>query len=122
MNAIPFYALVEVLGGVAAACAKLLHSMGKMAKETGHRDGTVYGTARGATRGFVTHHLRLISLAAVSGTALAMQRDARAIKSRLADHHPTFADFIPADPHAACTAPGLRDLPAATRARTVEAE
>jgi len=35
-----------------------------------HRPGTVYGTSRTATTSFFTHHLRLISLAAVIGAAL----------------------------------------------------
>ena len=35
-----------------------------------HCDRTVYGASRTATTSFFTHHLRLISLAAVIGAAL----------------------------------------------------
>jgi hypothetical protein len=46
-----------------------------------HRPGTVYGTSRTATTSFFTHHLRLISLAAVIGAALPVAIWAKSRKS-----------------------------------------
>ena len=47
------------------SCFKFTHTFAE-----GCTDRTVYGTSRTATTSFFTHHLRLISLAAVIGAAL----------------------------------------------------
>ena len=62
----------------------------------GHADRTVYGKARDATKSFFTHHLRLISLAANVGAAMAVTRWAKAAKSQLV-RDVTLADFMPTD-------------------------
>ena len=55
--------ICETLGGVNRDAYRTLYRLHKLATTEGHRDGTVYGTARTATRSFHAHHLRLISLA-----------------------------------------------------------
>ena len=51
-------------------------------------DRTVYGTSRTATTSFFTHHLRLISLAAVIGAALPVAIWAKSRKSHLLSSAP----------------------------------
>ena len=53
----------ETLGGIASSAVLALRRLHTIASPDTHRDGTVYGLARSATRSFHTHHLRLISLA-----------------------------------------------------------
>ena len=57
-------------------------------------DRTVYGAARTATTSFFTHHLRLISLAAVIGAALPVAIWAKARKSHLLSGAP-LAGLLP---------------------------
>ena len=53
------------------------------ARVEGCLDRTVYGASRTATTSFFTHHLRLISLAAVIGAALPVAIWAKSRKSHL---------------------------------------
>jgi hypothetical protein len=55
---------------------------------------TVYGTSRTATTSFFTHHLRLISLAAVIGAALPVAIWAKSRKSHLLSGAP-LAGLLP---------------------------
>ena len=55
--------ITETLGGIASSAVLALRRLHTTASPETHRDGTVYGLARSATRSFHTHHLRLISLA-----------------------------------------------------------
>ena len=57
-------------------------------------DRTVYGTSRTATTSFFTHHLRLISLAAVIGAALPVAIWAKSRKSHLLSGAP-LAGLLP---------------------------
>ena len=52
----------------------------------GHRDGTAYGTAATATRDFVTHHMRALSLSVATSVGESMIEWASCLKSRLAEH------------------------------------
>ena len=51
-------------------CKPREHAWHAETRAEGCTDRTVYGTSRTATTSFFTHHLRLISLAAVIGAAL----------------------------------------------------
>ena len=51
---------------------------------TGHRDGTVYGASRAATRSFFTHHKRMLSLAIAASVAESIAHYNSAVKSQLA--------------------------------------
>jgi hypothetical protein len=48
----------------------MLYAWHAETRTEGCTDRTIYGTSRTATTSFFTHHLRLISLAAVIGAAL----------------------------------------------------
>jgi hypothetical protein len=66
------------------------------AEPEGCIDRTVYGTSRTATTSFFTHHLRLISLAAVIGAALPVAIWAKSRKSHLLSGAP-LAGLLPVD-------------------------
>ena len=55
------------------------------AAEPGHRDGTVYGTSRLATKSFYAHHLRTISRVTAVEVAKAIERLAAAVRSHLVE-------------------------------------
>ena len=55
------------------------------AAESGHRDGTVYGTSRLATKSFYAHHLRAISRVTAVEVAKAIERLAAAVRSHLVE-------------------------------------
>ena len=59
----------ETTGALAPGSMRTLTRLNTLAKTTGHRDGTVYGVARSATRSFLAHHLRLIANSIVSTNA-----------------------------------------------------
>ena len=58
-----------------------LHARSRM---TGHRDGTVYGSSRSATRSFYTHHVRMLSQAIAISVGESIANYSCAAKSRLA--------------------------------------
>ena len=62
---------------------RTLYRLHGLATTEGHRDGTVYGTARTATRSFHAHHLRLISLAINVATAELISAGASVLAGRL---------------------------------------
>ena len=64
------------------------------ARVEGCLDRTVYGASRTATTSFFTHHLRLISLAAVIGAALPVAIWAKSRKSHLLSGAP-LAGLLP---------------------------
>ena len=86
--------LVETTGAVHPDAVGMLHAWHNESRIEGHADRTVYGTARTATSSYFKHHLRLISLAAVVGTALPIMRWAKAAKSQLI-RDVTLTDFLP---------------------------
>ena len=88
--------LVETTGAVHPDAVGMLNAWHNETRIEGHADRTVYGTARDATKSFFTHHLRLISLAANVGAAMAVTRWAKAAKSKLM-RDVTLADFMPID-------------------------
>ena len=61
----------------------MLYGWHAEARVEGCLDRTVYGASRTATTSFFTHHLRLISLAAVIGAALPVAIWAKSRKSHL---------------------------------------
>ena len=73
--------VAEVTGALDATVAALLRLLGSRAKIKGHRDGTVYGASRMATRDFATHHMRVLSLAIASSVGESIVHHARSIKS-----------------------------------------
>ena len=62
--------VVETTGAVHPDAIGMLYAWHTEARVEGCFDRTVYGASRTATTSFFTHHLRLISLAAVIGAAL----------------------------------------------------
>jgi hypothetical protein len=60
----------------------MLYAWHAEARAEGCIDRTVYGASRTATTSLFTHHLRLISLAAVIGAALPVAVWAKARKSK----------------------------------------
>ena len=86
--------LVETTGAVHPDAVGMLHAWHNESRIEGHADRTVYGKARTATSSYFKHHLRLISLAAVIGTALPTLRWAKAAKSQLV-RDVTLIDFLP---------------------------
>ena len=62
--------VVETTGAVHPDAIGMLYGWHAEAHVEGCLDRTVYGASRTATTSFFTHHLRLISLAAVIGAAL----------------------------------------------------
>jgi hypothetical protein len=87
--------LVETTGAVHLDTVGLLCAWHNEARTEGHSDRTVYGRSRTATKSFFTHHVRLISLAAVIGAAVPIIKWAKAAKSRLTGSA-VLADFMPA--------------------------
>ena len=75
--------ICETLGGVNRDAYHTLYRLHGLATTEGHRDGTVYGTARTATRSFHAHHLRLISLAINVATAELISAGASVLAGRL---------------------------------------
>ena len=65
---------METSGAVGWRGVRLLRALARKAKRPGHRDGTVYGTARSATSSFFTHHLSAIAAAVALADALARSR------------------------------------------------
>ena len=58
---------------------RLLRRLAKAAHTTGHRDGTVYGTSRAATRSFFAHHVAAIASAVVFADALVLENEAASL-------------------------------------------
>ena len=57
-------------------CEGFTHEFHAHQQTEGHRDGTVYGTARTSTTSFFTHHLCAISRAIVTADALTLTKTA----------------------------------------------
>ena len=70
--------VTETLGGISARGIQFLHYLSQLAATEGHRDGTVYGTARTSTTSFFIHHLSAISRAIVTADALTLTKAAAA--------------------------------------------
>ena len=51
--------VAEVTGALDSSVHALLGRLHARSRVTGHRDGTVYGSSRSATRSFYTHHVRM---------------------------------------------------------------
>ena len=75
--------VVETTGAVHPDAIGMLYAWHTEARVEGCFDRTVYGASRTATTSFFTHHLRLISLAAVIGAALPVAIWAKSRKSHL---------------------------------------
>ena len=65
---------METSGAVGWRGVRLLRTLAKKAKRPGHRDGTIYGTARSATSSFFTHHLSAIAAAVALADAPSRSR------------------------------------------------
>ena len=68
--------ITDPLGSVAAHGVRFLRTLSRLAQQTGHRDGTVYGTARTSTTSFFVHHLSALSRALVKADALTLMNAA----------------------------------------------
>ena len=75
--------VIETTGAVHPDAVGMLYAWHAETRAEGCIDRTVYGTSRTATTSFFTHHLRLISLAAVIGAALPVAIWAKSRKSHL---------------------------------------
>ena len=69
---------METSGAVGWRGVRLLRALARKAKRPGHRDGTIYGTARSATSSFFTHHLSAIAAAVALADALTLEATAAA--------------------------------------------
>ena len=86
--------IVRVTGAVHPDAIGMLYGWHAEARVEGCLDRTVYGASRTATTSFFTHHLRLISLAAVIGAALPVAIWAKSRKSHLLSGAP-LAGLLP---------------------------
>ena len=86
--------VVETTGAVHPDAIGMLYGWHAEARVEGCLDRTVYGASRTATTSFFTHHLRLISLAAVIGAALPVAIWAKSRKSHLLSGAP-LAGLLP---------------------------
>ena len=62
------------------------------AEVKGHRDDTVYGASRMATRDLATHHMRVLSLVIASSVGESVIQHTRAVKGDLAAPRPVVLD------------------------------
>jgi len=86
--------VIETTGAVHPDAVGMLYAWHAETRAEGCIDRTVYGTSRTATTSFFTHHLRLISLAAVIGAALPVAIWAKSRKSHLLSGAP-LAGLLP---------------------------
>ena len=86
--------VLEVTHAVHPDAVGMLYAWHAETRAEGCIDRTVYGTSRTATTSFFTHHLRLISLAAVIGAALPVAIWAKSRKSHLLSGAP-LAGLLP---------------------------
>jgi hypothetical protein len=86
--------VTETTGAVHPDAVGMLYAWHAETRAEGCIDRTVYGTSRTATTSFFTHHLRLISLAAVIGAALPVAIWAKSRKSHLLSGAP-LAGLLP---------------------------
>ena len=93
--------VAEVTGALDGSVHALLGRLHARSRMTGHRDGTVYGSSRSATRSFYTHHVRMLSQAIAISVGESIANYSCAAKSRLARDAPRVvgegrgADLLP---------------------------
>ena len=98
--------ITDPLGSVATHGVRFLRALSRLAQQTGHRDGTVYGTARTSTTSFFVHHLSALSRALVKADALTLM-NAAATNDLLGAWLQPASRLKRAKPYGVCRRPAL---------------